>query len=693
MKRKLILTGLAASTLLVAAVGVVTAGGDPIIPNQANSEYAITFAEDNSINADYVDDSHHYAVKTAMGNDIDFSIRSGGGIHASESSGFILSFQGGAKLVNVTKINGLLRLEGAFAAASPTKSLDITYGDTDGASPAVFNAIGTLTATAFPVTIPGSPNAIKIGATGDAFCSLSSFKIVYTCSNDPSISPLKYTIDSVKTDYIVSGFSGASLANVVIPDTYLGLPVVNIADSAFSNDTAIKTLTLGKNISVIGARAFSDCTSLSSVILPEGNALRALNFRAFSGCTSLTSFPLSEVNTVDYDAFAHSGLSGVVTVGGLDSDTSPFGYCPGITGFALSSASPAAYHIESGCLYRGTTLLCVPGSYTSLTVAGGTTVIAGSAAAGSPLTSVSFTSPVSCSVSEAAFRDCASLASFDFALIGSIGEHAFQNTAFTAIDLPEVTILYDYAFANCASLATVKLGSKLSQFMNGTVFSGDYAITNILFPNGNSAYKAVYSNDIVSADGAILYYEKSISETAAANASLSLHPQITTIAPFAFAGSYCTVNTTNVTTIQSNAFSSWLGRKVTLGSAVSSLETYAFAACVNLTDVLADPLSTVLTAIPDYCFSLSAKLARVIVPTGVSAVGEHAFNGDVNILQVFYGGASRAEWTAIDFGETTSAINAALGNGILKLYREETPTTNPTYYWHMVSGVPTVYTA
>jgi hypothetical protein len=693
MKRKWMLTSLCAMGLLVAGVGVTSVTRDVIVANQATSEYAISFAQDNCINADYVDDSHSYPVKTALGNDIEFAIRSGGGIHASAASGSVLSFQGGAKLVNTMKINGLLRLEGAFSASSPTKSLDIAYGDTDGGSPAVFNQIGTLTATSFPVTIPGSPNAIKIGATGDAVSNLSSFKIVYTCSNDPSLSPLKYTIGNTRESYLVSGFSGASLADVVIPDTYLGLPVINIESSAFANDTAIKTLTLGKNISVINNDAFSDCTALTSVTLPATNALRTVNYRAFQGCTSLTSFPLSQVNTVGYDAFAHTGLSGVVTVGGLNSGSSPFSYCPDITGFALSSSSPAAYHIESGCLYRGTTLLCVPGSYTSLAIASGTTIIADSAARGALLTSVTLASSSDdLSISGSAFRDCTSLASFDFTTASTVGEHAFRNSGLTEANLPAVSILYDYAFADCASLGVVRLGSSLSQFMDGTVFGGDYGLSNILFSySSNTKYKTVSSNGIASADGTILYYLKSIDQISAVGAIQSLPSTVTTVAACALAGSYATIKTANVTTIQSNAFSGWLGSKVTLGSAVSSLETYAFASCPNLTTVFADPLSTILTSIPDYCFSLSSKLNQVIIPTGVGSIGEHAFNGDVNVSRVFYGGSSRSEWTAIDFGTTTSAINTTLSNDILKFYREEAPSSNPTNYWHMAGGSPVLY--
>ena len=88
-----------------------------------------------------------------------------------------------------------------------------------------------------------------------------------------------------------------SLTSVTIPDS-----VTEIGDSAFYNCTGELTLNcnclglyggkfskliIGNGVTKIGYDAFRDCTSLTSVTIPD-SVTRIGNF-AFRGCTSLTS--------------------------------------------------------------------------------------------------------------------------------------------------------------------------------------------------------------------------------------------------------------------------------------------------------------------------------------------------------------------------------------------------------------------
>ncbi len=54
-------------------------------------------------------------------------------------------------------------------------------------------------------------------------------------------------------------------AEVVIPDTIDGLPVIEIGDEAFYNNTTLTTITLPATIERIGVRAFAGCTSLHTM--------------------------------------------------------------------------------------------------------------------------------------------------------------------------------------------------------------------------------------------------------------------------------------------------------------------------------------------------------------------------------------------------------------------------------------------
>lgn len=60
---------------------------------------------------------------------------------------------------------------------------------------------------------------------------------------------------------------GASLAEFEIPDYIAGIPVTEIADGAFADDTAVTKITFGKNINTVGQNVFSGCSKLTGVYI------------------------------------------------------------------------------------------------------------------------------------------------------------------------------------------------------------------------------------------------------------------------------------------------------------------------------------------------------------------------------------------------------------------------------------------
>ena len=71
---------------------------------------------------------------------------------------------------------------------------------------------------------------------------------------------------------------------VVIPAEIVGLPVMEIAESAFEG-SHIKELYFSGNLSVIGKNAFANCIKLDTVVLPDNWMF--LGDKCFAGCTSL----------------------------------------------------------------------------------------------------------------------------------------------------------------------------------------------------------------------------------------------------------------------------------------------------------------------------------------------------------------------------------------------------------------------
>jgi uncharacterized repeat protein (TIGR02543 family) len=92
--------------------------------------------------------------------------------------------------------------------------------------------------------------------------------------------------------------------DIVIPETYMGIPITAIADDAFSYCYDITSISLPSTITEIGEYAFYGCINLEQINLPEG--LTIINRDAFAYCYSLTEIRLpSTVTTIRKDAFSY----------------------------------------------------------------------------------------------------------------------------------------------------------------------------------------------------------------------------------------------------------------------------------------------------------------------------------------------------------------------------------------------------
>lgn len=113
-------------------------------------------------------------------------------------------------------------------------------------------------------------------------------------------------------------FSGcSSLTSISIPEG-----VTEIWDDAFCDCSSLTSISLPNSLSFIGTWAFSFCTSLTSISLPEG--LTSIDWWAFGGCTSLTSISIPEsVTNIGWWVFeACSSLSSVTNLATTPQDIS-----------------------------------------------------------------------------------------------------------------------------------------------------------------------------------------------------------------------------------------------------------------------------------------------------------------------------------------------------------------------------------
>ena len=81
-------------------------------------------------------------------------------------------------------------------------------------------------------------------------------------------------------------FSGCtSLQSIVIPNS-----VTKIGSFTFSGCTSLQSIEIPNSVTEIGAHAFRNCTSLQSIDIP--NSVTEIESHAFSCCTSLQSIDI-----------------------------------------------------------------------------------------------------------------------------------------------------------------------------------------------------------------------------------------------------------------------------------------------------------------------------------------------------------------------------------------------------------------
>ncbi len=81
--------------------------------------------------------------------------------------------------------------------------------------------------------------------------------------------------------------------------------VTEVAEKALYKNTKITSVTVGKNVKVIGKSSFEGCKKLKTITLSKN--LTSIGERAFCNCTALTKVTIpSKVNKIGKQAFANA---------------------------------------------------------------------------------------------------------------------------------------------------------------------------------------------------------------------------------------------------------------------------------------------------------------------------------------------------------------------------------------------------
>ena len=159
-----------------------------------------------------------------------------------------------------------------------------------------------------------------------------------------------YDLFNEGTYALVTGYNGTD-TDVVIADTYKGVPVIVIGANAFYGRN-ITSVVIPDSVAIIGARAFMGCFYLSSVEIPD--SVVTIQDVAFGACISLTDIQLGENNPsyqlIDGNLYSKDGKTLVqyalgktdnsftipngVTAIGMGS----FAYCPNLTSVVIGDS-------------------------------------------------------------------------------------------------------------------------------------------------------------------------------------------------------------------------------------------------------------------------------------------------------------------------------------------------------------------
>ena len=258
----------------------------------------------------------------------------------------------------------------------------------------------------------------------------------------------------------------SSLTSVIIPNS-----VTSIGERAFLDCSSLTSLTIPNSVTSIGEFAFAYCSSLTSVTIP--NSVTSIGESAFYNCSSLTS-PVYNAHCFAYMPTSYSGAytipEGIKQIVG-----SAFDGCYSLTSVTIpNSVTSIEMWTFAGC-----------SSLISVTIGNSVTSIGGAAFYGcSSLTSITIPESVT-SIGESAFEGCSSLTSVTIPeSVTSIGNSTFGKcSSLTSITIPNsVTSIGESTFYGCSSLTSVTIGNGVTSIGEST-FYGCSSLISITIPN------------------------------------------------------------------------------------------------------------------------------------------------------------------------------------------------------------------
>ena len=326
------------------------------------------------------------------------------------------------------------------------------------------------------VTIPGS--VTRIGAW--AFEGCTSLAEVTIPESVTEIGAFAFSGCTSLTEVIIpegvtvidgGTFSKCtSLAEVTIPGS-----VTEIESFAFEGCTSLAEVTIPENLTNIGLDAFRGCTSLVEVTIPE--SVTKMDVGAFYGCSNLKTLNYNAADCNDFSEVSWTAIE-TLNIGGTVKTIpeSAFSDCTGLRKVII----PEGVTEIGGYAFEGCTSLAevtIPESVTEIGVRAFDDCTS--------LTEVIIPEGVTV-IDNGTFSKCTSLAEVTIhGSVTEIGDYAFYDcTGLTEVPIQEgLTYIGGSAFENCTSLHSITVPESVTS-IGSKAFAGCSSIVSILIPEG-----------------------------------------------------------------------------------------------------------------------------------------------------------------------------------------------------------------